>query len=63
MDKKLVNELNQFYPGASGELNELRASTNIHDFPVMIGITARFPISNRAQFYTTGAIGGELLIN
>jgi hypothetical protein len=62
VDKKLVSELNQFYPGTNGELNELRASTNIHDFPVMLGLSARFPISSRAQFYTTGAIGAEMLI-
>lgn len=62
VDKKLVNELNQFYPGTNGEINELRASTNIHDFPVMIGLSARFPISNRAQFYATGSLGGEMLI-
>ncbi len=62
VDKKLMNELNQFYPGANGELNELRASTNIHDFPIMLGVSARFPISKRAQFYATGSIGGEMLI-
>jgi len=62
VDKKLVSELNQFYPGANGEINELRASTNIHDFPVMFGISARFPVSNRAQFYATGSLGAELLI-
>ena len=62
VDKKLVNELNQFYPGAIGELNELRATTNIHDFPVMVGATARFPLSNRAQFYALGSIGAEMLL-
>jgi len=62
VDKKLVSELNQFYPGATGELNELRATTNIHDFPIMIGATARFPMSNRAQFYALGSIGAEMLL-
>lgn len=62
VDKRLISELNQFYPGANGEINELRASTNIHDFPFMLGMSARFPISNRAQFYATGSIGGEMLI-
>lgn len=62
VDKHLVNELNQFYPGATGELNELRAKTNIHDFPLMIGVTARFPISKRSQFYALGAVGAEMLL-
>lgn len=62
VDKELVRELNEFYPVTIGEVNQLRASTNIHDFPLMIGMTARFPISNRSQFYTSGSIGAELLI-
>ncbi len=28
----------------------------------MFGISARFPVSNRAQFYATGSLGAELLI-
>jgi hypothetical protein len=62
VDKKLISELNQFYPGANGEINELRASTNIHDFPVTFGLCTRFPVSNRAQFYATGSLGAEMLI-
>lgn len=62
VDKKLVSQLNQFYPGTNGEINELRASTNIHDFPVMLGLSARFPISSRAQFYVAGSLGAEMLI-
>lgn len=62
VDKKLINELDQYYPGAIGELNELRATTNIHDFPVMFGLVARFPISNRAQYYLSGGLGAELML-
>ncbi|RPI64131.1 MAG: hypothetical protein EHM44_03780, partial [Ignavibacteriales bacterium] len=62
VDKELVDELNQYYPRAFGETNELRASTNIHDFPVMFGISARFPIFKRAQFFASGSVGAELLI-
>lgn len=62
IDKKLVSELNYYYPGAIGEVNELRASTNIHDFPLMFGFTARFPTSNRSHFYASGFMGVELLI-
>lgn len=62
IDKQLVSELNQFYPGAVAELNELRAYTNIHDFPLMFGVSARFPISNRSQFYILGSLGAEMLL-
>lgn len=62
VDKKLVSELDQYYPGAIGEVNELRATTNIHDFPVMVGMTARFPMTKRSQFYLTGSLGAEMLL-
>lgn len=62
VDKKLVYELDQYYPGTIGEVNELRATTNIHDFPVMVGLTTRFPMSNRSQFYLSGSIGAEMLL-
>jgi hypothetical protein len=62
VDKKLVSELNYYYPGSFGERNELRASTNIHDFPLMLGLTGRFPFSNRSHFYAAGFVGAELLI-
>lgn len=62
IDRKLVSEFNEFFPGAGGELNELRASTNIHDFPLMVGLTARFPMNNRSEFYVTGSVGAEVLL-
>lgn len=62
VDKKLITELDQYYPGAVGEVNELRATTNIHDFPVMLGITARFPMTKRSQFYVTGSLGAEMML-
>src|SRR3989337_2079407 len=48
--------------GVTGNLNEIRASTNLHDIPLMINVTAKFPIAPRAKFYATGGIGAEVLI-
>jgi hypothetical protein len=62
VDKKLISELDQYYPGAIGELNALRATTNIHDFPVMVGLTARFPMTKRSQFYISGSLGAEMML-
>lgn len=62
VDKKLITELDEYYPGAIGEVNELRATTNIHDFPVMLGVTARFPMNKRAYFYINGALGAEMML-
>ncbi len=61
VDKRLVAELDNYYTGTIGTLNELRATTNIHDFPVMLNVIAKFPINRRTQFYLTGGIGAEVL--
>jgi hypothetical protein len=62
IDKTLVSAIDQYYPGTIGEINELRAKTNIHDFPVMLGLTARFPMTKKAQFYLTGSMGAEMML-
>ncbi len=60
-DKRLVAELNNFY-GTSGTINELRAKTNIHDFPVMFNVIVKFPMNPRSQIYLTGGVGAEMLL-
>lgn len=60
VDKELVNKFNQI-PGLSAEENELAASTNLHDIPVMINVTLKFRFIPRAKFYATGGIGAEIL--
>ncbi len=62
VDKRLVTELDNYYTGTIGTLNELRATTNIHDFPVMLNVIAKFPVNPRTQFYLTGGIGAEVLL-
>jgi hypothetical protein len=61
VDKTLVRSFNEIY-GISGGINELRASTNLHDIPLMINVTVKFPVAPRAKFYATGGIGAEVLI-
>lgn len=60
VDKKLVSQFNQ--AGVGGTSNELRAKTNLHDFPLMINLTARFPVAQLIDVYGTGAIGAEILL-
>jgi len=62
VDKKLVAEVNEFVGIASGSINELRAKTNIHDFPVMLTATAKFPVSPFVNAFISGGIGAEVLI-
>ncbi len=61
IDKRLVAELNNYY-GTSGTINELRAKTNLHDFPVMFNVIVKFPMNPRSQFYVTGGVGAEMLL-
>jgi hypothetical protein len=62
VDKKLVSEFNDIYGIAGGTVNELRAKTNLHDFPLMLNATAKFPVSYFTKFYITGGIGAEVLL-
>ncbi len=61
MDKSLVESFDDVF-GVSGNLNELRASTNLHDIPFMINITTKFPVAPRVNIYASGGIGAEVLI-
>lgn len=61
VDKKVVSDFNNWY-GTVGELNELRAKTNLHDLPLMATFTASFPMAPRYKGYVSGSLGGEILI-
>lgn len=60
-DRTLAQSFNEIY-GIQGDINELRAKTNLHDIPIMINATVKFPVSPRAKIYATGGIGAEVLI-
>lgn len=59
-DATVVNNANNLY-GTSGSTNELRARTNIHDFPVMAVGTVRFPVTPLSDVYVMGGLGAEAL--
>ncbi|GBD88911.1 hypothetical protein BMS3Abin03_02855 [bacterium BMS3Abin03] len=61
VDKTLANSFNEIY-GIEESLNELRASTNLYDFPIMMNITAKIPVAPRSKIYATGAVGIDVLI-
>jgi opacity protein-like surface antigen len=60
VDKKLVSQFNQ--AGIGGVSNELRAKTNLHDFPLMINLSVKFPVGPLFDVYGTGGIGAEILL-
>jgi Outer membrane protein beta-barrel domain len=61
-DEKLVNDFNQIDPGVNSSVNELRAKTNIHDFPLMLNVTGNYPVADNTAVSFTGAIGAEVLL-
>ena len=64
-DAQVVNDLNGIpldqIPGTTGSTNELRAKTNIHDFPIMALATVRFPVTPLSDVYINGGLGFEAL--
>lgn len=61
VDRTLVKDFD-FYFGPSGEINELRAETNLHSIPIMFTISGLFPMSPRVSAYATGGVGAEILL-
>ncbi len=62
VDKNLVNDFNNYYGIVDGSINELRAETNLHDFPLMATMYAKFPLAPFTKLYFTGGVGAEILI-
>jgi opacity protein-like surface antigen len=61
VDRALVRSFDEIY-GVHGDLNELRARTNLHDIPVMINVTVKHFVAPRTKIYANGGIGAEVLI-
>lgn len=62
VDKTLVKQYNEFYGNIHSELNELRATTNIHSIPLMGSITGNWSISPRVRAFATGSAGVDALL-
>jgi hypothetical protein len=62
IDQTLVQQFNNYYGVSSGEINELRAQSNLHSIPLMLSITANVPMFPRISAYLTGAFGAEVLL-
>jgi hypothetical protein len=62
VDRKLIEDYNALYGIPGSSTNELRAKTNIHDFPAMISATIKYPVTYFTKVFFTGGIGAELLL-
>lgn len=61
VDKKLVSDYDNLFGLNGGSINELRAKTNINDLPLMINLTAKFPVAPFIKFFVNGGVGAEVL--
>ncbi len=44
-----------------GDDSKLLAETTIYSFPVMLSLTAKFPLANKTKWFLTGGFGAEML--
>lgn len=62
VDASLVKQYNEFYGNIHSELNELRATTNIHSIPLMGTITGSWPVTPRVKAFVNGSAGLNVLL-
>lgn len=63
VDQNYVNDINsQYGEGISSTLNELRATTNLHEIPILFNITLEKELEDRFKIYGTGSFGAEFLL-
>ncbi len=63
VDQNYVNDINSQYGGGiNSSLNELRATTNLHEIPILFNVTFEHPIEDRISIYAAGSIGAEFLL-
>ena len=62
IDQKYVTEINREYQGnIDSELNELRATTNLHEIPVLFNVDYTRPVGENISAYLEGSLGAELM--
>ncbi|MEN8191680.1 MAG: hypothetical protein ABFS12_02615 [Bacteroidota bacterium] len=62
VDKVLLEQFVEYYGVVDGELSERRSTTNLHSIPLMISMTAYFPLFPIVSAYITGGAGAEGLL-
>ena len=62
VDRKLVDEFNDFYGPINTQLNELRARTNLHSVPLMGTVTGNWMVAPRTRAFVTAGAGIDILL-
>lgn len=62
VDRGLESKIDEEFGIPGGTTNELRAKTNLHEFPILFNINGTFPASPQVTLYVTGGVGAEFLL-
>ncbi len=62
VDSRLEKDLNDFYGQINGELNEIRARTNLHSIPLMGTAMGNWEVAPRLRAFVTGSAGIDVLL-
>lgn len=62
VDKSLANQLDDFNQPLNGEVNMLRAKTNLHEIPALFNITAYFGAAPKMAIFANVGVGAEMLL-
>ena len=60
-DDKDVRDEYESIPGLTADELKILSETTIYDFPVMVMVTAKFPINFSYKWFATGGLGAEML--
>ena len=62
VDASLVKQYDEFYGNIHSQLNEIRATTNLHSIPLMGTITGSWDVSPRVRAFASGSAGINVLL-
>jgi len=60
-DKDYIGEVEQYDNTVVGTQYRDLGEITIYDFPVMVAVTAKFPLGDKLKWFATGGLGAEML--
>ena len=60
-DKDYIGDVENIEGDLSGTQYKNIGKVTIYDFPVMVSVTAKFPINNKLKWFALGGLGAEML--
>ncbi|MDY0018247.1 MAG: outer membrane beta-barrel protein, partial [Candidatus Delongbacteria bacterium] len=60
-DKDYIGDVENIQGDLTGTQYKNIGKVTIYDFPVMVSVTAKFPINNKLKWFALGGLGAEML--